>query len=624
MTNLAAITLESPKGGAWEFLVLFLVVILGPPIVQRLRIPGIIGLLIGGFLIGPNGLGLLDAGSTTIPDLGQLGLLYLMFVAGVELDLALLRQYRRSAITFGLLTFSFPMLFGTVAAFAIGWETAAALLLGSLLASHTLVLYPLIRDARLANDPMVASTVGATVLTDTIALVILAVVAGTQSGSGSGAEIALQIAIGLTVLGLFCFVLLPIVVRRLFRLLGTERTVRYVIAVAAFLAAAVVAETFQIEGIVGAFFAGLAMNRLVPNEGPLMSRIDFFGSALFVPVFLVSVGLLLKPSVMIQGETLGLAALFIAACIGGKFLAAQSSRPLLGASGEQAGVMFALSTPQAAATLASTTVGYQIGLFSESVVNAVLVLIFVSVVVATLVAEHYKVKVEIPPPGSRAIGEHVLVAIAELEPAPVALRLARRVAEQEAGIVDVLLVQSTEVAGAERSDRLGELATLCRRLGIDADPQIRVTDHFARAVLHAASDRNASMVLAVDGEAGRDSTQSWADIVALTLPAPVIVVRGQLDRPLRLVRLVAPEPAEGAASSLAAELVAAVPREPEPMAAGPDGIAELEPGDVAIAPVDSWDELARAYPPEGAVLVAVPDGLLPDAPPDLAQPTATA
>ena len=624
MTSLAAITLESPKGGAWEFLVLFLVVILGPPIVQRMRIPGIIGLLIGGFLIGPNGLGLLDAGSTTIPDLGQLGLLYLMFVAGVELDLALLRQYRRSAITFGVLTFSFPMLFGTVAAFAIGWETAAALLLGSLLASHTLVLYPLIRDARLANDPMVASTVGATVLTDTIALVILAVVAGTQSGSGSGAEIALQIAIGLTVLGLFCFVLLPIVVRRLFRLLGTERTVRYVIAVAAFLAAAVVAETFQIEGIVGAFFAGLAMNRLVPNEGPLMSRIDFFGSALFVPVFLVSVGLLLKPSVMIQGETLGLAALFIVACIGGKFLAAQSSRPLLGASGEQAGVMFALSTPQAAATLASTTVGYQIGLFSESVVNAVLVLIFVSVVVATLVAEHYKVKVEIPPPGSRAIGEHVLVAIAELEPAPVALRLARRVAEQEAGIVDVLLVQSTEVAGAERSDRLGELATLCRRLGIDADPQIRVTDHFARAVLHAASDRDASMVLAVDGEAGRDSTQSWADIVALTLPAPVIVVRGQLDRPLRLVRLVAPEPAAGAASSLATELVAAVPREPEPMAAGPDGIAELAPGDVASAPVESWDELARAYPPEGAVLVAVPDGLLPDAPPDLAQPTATA
>ena len=110
--------------------------------------------------------------------------------------------------------------------------------------------------------------------------------------------------------------------------------------------------------------------------------------------------------------------------------------------------MFALSTPQAAATLASTTVGFQIGLFSDSVVNAVLVLIFVSVVLATLVAEHYKIKVELPPAGSRAIGEHVLVAIADLEPAPVALRLARRIAEQEAGVVDVLLIQSTEVARA--------------------------------------------------------------------------------------------------------------------------------------------------------------------------------
>ena len=287
--------------------------------------------------------------------------------------------------------------------------------------------------------------------------------------------------------------------------------------------------------------------------------------------------------------------------------------------------MFALSTPQAAATLASTTVGYEIGLFSESVVNAVLVLIFVSVVVATLVAEHYKVKVEIPPPGSRAIGEHVLVAIAELEPAPVALRLARRVAEQEAGIVDVLLVQSTEVAGAERRDRLGELATLCRRLGIDADPQIRVTDHFARAILHAASDRDASMVMAVDGEAGRESsTQSWADIVALTLPAPGDR-RARGARPAAAARPPG-RPRAGRGRGVVAGGGAGRRRAARAGADGrrPGRHRGLEPGDVAIAPVENWDELARAYPPDGAVLVAVPDGLLPDAPPDPAQPAATA
>ena len=204
----AAITLQAPEGSAWEFFVLFLVVIAGPPLVQKARVPGLIGLLIGGFLIGRHGLGALDAGSTTIPDLGQLGLLYLMFVAGVELDLALLRTHRRSAITFGLLTFALPMTFGTIAGALMGWEAAAALLLGSLLASHTLVLYPLARRAGLANDPIIASAVGATVLTDTLALIILAVVAGTESGTGSSGEIALQLVLGLTVLGVFCFLLL--------------------------------------------------------------------------------------------------------------------------------------------------------------------------------------------------------------------------------------------------------------------------------------------------------------------------------------------------------------------------------------------------------------------------------
>ena len=124
------ITLSAPEGPAWDFLVLFAVVILGPPLVQRARVPGIIGLLLGGFLIGPHGLGWIGEGNTTVPELGQLGLLYLMFVAGVELDLAILRVHRRSAITFGIATFAFPMTFGTIAGFALGWDAPASILLG--------------------------------------------------------------------------------------------------------------------------------------------------------------------------------------------------------------------------------------------------------------------------------------------------------------------------------------------------------------------------------------------------------------------------------------------------------------------------------------------------------------
>jgi Kef-type K+ transport system membrane component KefB len=607
--TIAAISLQAPEGSAWEFLVLFLVVILGPPLMQRARVPGLIGLLIGGFLIGPHGLGLLDAGSTTIPDLGQLGLLYLMFVAGVELDLGLLKRHRNAAITFGLLTFAFPMLFGSLAGAGLGWSLAASLLLGSLLASHTLVLYPLVRNAGLASDPVIASAVGATVLTDTIALVILAVIAGTESGSGSQAEIALELVLGMAVLLTVCFVVLPRLARWTFTLLGGQRTVRYVIAVAAFLIAAVVAETFGIEGIVGAFFAGLAMNRLVPNQGPLMDRIDFFGAAVFVPVFLVSVGLLLDPSVMFEGETLGLAALFLAACMGGKLIAGQLTRPLLGATPAEAAVVFGLSTPQAAATLAATTVGFQIGLFSESVVNAVLVLILVSVIVATLVTERATKRVALPPPAERALGEHVLVAVSNLDGAPLALRLAQAATTKEAGVVDVILLQDAGESGGDRHADLDRLAGMSTRLGLDLDPAVRVTDHAARSIVLAATDLRASLVIAVVGGDAR-----WAETVSLAAQAPVAIVRGTIDEPLAAVRVVTPA-GEGSAADVAAKIAATVPAAAQRVASEED---ELTAGDVWFAAVDGWDHLESLDPPEGAALVLVPDGLVPATAPEVA------
>jgi Kef-type K+ transport system membrane component KefB len=380
---LAGIELKAPTGAAWEFLVLFLVVIVGPPLRKRARSPGIIGLLVGGFAIGPYGLNLIGAGNTTVPDLGQLGLLYLMFVAGVELDLALVRVHRRAVLSFGALTFALPMLFGTAIGLALGWILPAALLLGALLSSHTLLLYPTARAAGLSADRGVATAVGATVLTDTAALVVLAAVSGTQVAGGSPASIALQIVVGLAVLVAFTLILLPRLARLAFRYLGTDRVVRYLLAVASFLAAGTVADVFGIEPIVGAFFAGLALNRLVPNEGPLMDRIDFFGSAVFVPIFLVSVGLLLDPKVMVEGETLKLAGLFIAASLGGKALSAGIARLSLGYSGPQAQLILGLTVPQAAATLAATIVGFNIGLFDQSVVNAALVLILASILVGT-------------------------------------------------------------------------------------------------------------------------------------------------------------------------------------------------------------------------------------------------
>jgi Kef-type K+ transport system membrane component KefB len=601
----ASITLTAPTGSGWEFLLLFAVVIVGPPIIQRARIPGLIGLLLGGFVIGPHGFDLVPAGSTTIPDLGQLGLLYLMFVAGIEIDLALLRRHRRSAIMFSALTFSFPMLFGTIVGQALGWSVSASLLLGSLLASHTLVLYPMVARAGLGKDAMIASAVGATVLTDTLTLVILAVIAGTSSGTGSTAEIILTLAIGLTVLVIVCFVVLPLLARRAFRIFGSDRTVRYVIAVEAFLIAAVVAETFGIEGIVGAFFAGLALNRLVPNEGRLMDRIDFFGSAVFIPVFLVSVGLLLNPSVMIEPGTLGLAALFILASTGGKLIGSWLARPLLGATPAESWLMWALTTPQAAATLAATTVGFEIGLFDESVVNAVLVLILVSMIVSTLVAERTVDRVQLPPESIPALGERVLVAVADLDAAPLGLRVARALAAAHAGVIEVVLIEPAGSDPARRRADLDRLDGLCHRLGIDTEPTLRVTDHRARSTMLAASDFLASMVIAVGPADDR-----WAETVALHERAPVAIIEGTLDRPLAAVECVTTTPASDPAGDVVSELISIMPTEVAINKTNDIAmIARLQPGQLGIATIADWDRLTAVRAPDGAALLLIPEAL---------------
>ncbi len=194
-----------------------------------------------------------------------------------------------------------------------------------------------------------------------------------------------RIVFGLALLAGWYFGVLPRVTRWFFAVAGGEeqRTVRFVFVLCCFLSGAVLASVVGVEGIVGAFFAGLALNRLVSAGGPLMERIGFFGSALLIPLFLVSVGLIIDPAVMASPATIGLAALFVVACVGGKALAAGLTRRLLRFSRAEVATVFGLTVAQAAATLAATRVGFQIGLFGERVVNAVLILIVVSLLLAS-------------------------------------------------------------------------------------------------------------------------------------------------------------------------------------------------------------------------------------------------
>ena len=391
------------------------------------------------------------------------------------------------------------------------------------------------REAGLASDPAVATAVGSTVLTDTLTLVVLAAVAGVASGQRSSINIAIQLVVGLAALIAFSMIVLPILARWAFGHLGTGASVRYVVAVTAFLSAATVAELFGIEGIVGAFFAGLALNRLVPNEGQLMDRIAFFGGAVFIPVFLISVGLILNPSVMFHPATLELAAIFCLACFGGKALAAVITARVMRFSRAQAGLLFSLSAAQAAATLAATVVGFQLGLFSDAVVNAVLVLIFLSVITSTLVGkrstDQLKAEYRLRPPKLMPdpVGARVVVAVRDPSRAGAALSIGLRIARADGGVVQPVLVvpESAELSKTAQQD----LVIAAARAGVDGLPTTVVDRSLLYGALHAGAAADATLVLIAEPSDEDDSLITAPEVLASRSdPRPTLAVRGDAAR----------------------------------------------------------------------------------------------
>jgi Kef-type K+ transport system membrane component KefB len=608
--------LQRPEGAAFDFLLVFLVVLVGPSIMSRARIPGIIGLLVGGWAIGPHGLDLIQQGNQTVPELGQFGLLYLMFSAGLELDLGVFNVYRRKAVAFGLAAFTLPFVCGFAVGQGINFSMPAAILLGSLAASHTLITYPLVREAGLARNPAVASAVGATVLTDTLALVVLAVVAGTQTGSGSTSSIVFELVAGFIVLGIFSLALLPWAAKWTFRRLGSDRSVRFLVALIGFLSAASVAQVFHIEGIIGAFFAGLGLNKLVPNEGNTMNQIDFFGSAVFVPIFLVSTGLLLDPTVMFQLETMKYAALFTVSCIGGKALAAVFANRGLKVSRVEAALMWVISIPQAAATLAATTVGFQIGLFDSVVVNAVLVLILVSIVTSTLLVPVIVRRVEVPEAAELRLGERVLLAVDNEQPSPAATQLAARLARPDGGVVHTLLVRHRSNGAVDRR-AMAALSTVAVKEGFEGGIHVSVDRSTAHAVVHGSTDLDASIVVVdIDLDTGDSpiAISNWEEAIAATLTVPLVLVKGGGADIKRVV--LAPD-GTNAVGVTAANFVAKLARivghgEVDQLDhTYTDWVTHLLPGDVAFVAVPTFElVMGIPTPPPGAALAVIAEATL--------------
>lgn len=369
------------------FSLILFIILLSPILLRKLNIPGIIGLIISGVIIGPYGLNILEKNSA-IDLFSTIGLLYIMFIAGLELDMNEFKSNRNKSVLFGFFTFILPLSIGfPVCFYFLGYDFNASLLTASMFATHTLVAYPIVSKFGVSKNQAVAITVGGNILTDTAVLIILAVIIGNSQGS-LDQEFWIRLVISLAIFSAIMFLVIPRIAKWFFRKLESEKHSHYIFVLAIVFFAAFLAEVAGVEPIIGAFVAGLALNKLIPHSSALMNRIEFIGNSLFIPFFLISVGMLVDVSVILSGPTALIVAgtLSVVALIG-KWVAAFFTQKVFRYSAAQRQLIFGLSGAHAAATLAVILVGYNAGILDDNILNGTIILILITCIVASFATE---------------------------------------------------------------------------------------------------------------------------------------------------------------------------------------------------------------------------------------------
>lgn len=365
-----------------------LIFLLFPILMGKLRVPAIIGPIIAGIIIGPNGLEIL-ARDTTIELLGTVGLLFIMFIAGLELDLDGFKKYRNRSILFGLLSFAIPLILGVLVGFWLGLGILSALLFGTIFSTHTLLGYPAISRLGIAKNKAVTTAVGGTLITDSLALLFLAVIIGAAEGDLT-LGFWMYLIIATTLFALLILFVTPHLTKWFFKRSNNDGTTEFNFVIAILFVAGSISLFVGLEPIIGAFLAGLALNRYIYDSGPLMNRIRFTANALFIPFFLLSVGMLMDLRVLISSpDSLFIILLISISAIVSKYFASWITSKVYGYSKNENNIMFGLSTTHAAATLAITLVGYNFGLLDQQIINAVIIIILVTCILGPYFCEKY-------------------------------------------------------------------------------------------------------------------------------------------------------------------------------------------------------------------------------------------
>ncbi|MBD2432324.1 MULTISPECIES: cation:proton antiporter [Fischerella] len=546
------------------FAILLVVILVVPIIFERLRLPGLVGLVLSGIVLGRHGWNLFPTETPTMSLLSDIGLVYLMFVAGLEIDLEEFRRKKIPAFGFGSLTFSLPLVVGVFLSRSFGYEWNAAILIGSIVASHTLLAYPLINRLGVTSNAAVRTTIGATVITNLGALLVLALCLAANSDNLNFWQVIPffnLLIVYTTVVLIGC----NWVGKEFFRRAGDDEGNQFLFVLLSVFIIAFVAQLLEIEKIVAAFLAGLSVNEAV-GEGPVKEKVVFVGSILFIPIFFVHLGLRIDlPTFFSSLITLQFTILLVVGLFVSKFIAAFAAKLLYHYNWQETLTMWSLSLPQVGVTLAAALVGYENGLLSPILLNSVIVLMLVSSTVGSLMTSRFAVGLtasalkELPSTNLTHIDagkrdsspSTIVVPVYNPQTQQYLIEMAALLARQANGRIIPLAIATAAAHmdapqlenSIERSERLLLKATaLSRVLGVESEPLLRIDDAFAQGISRAAREQKADLILMGWGKRTGLRARLFGNVIDSVLWAshcPVAVTR-LLESPKKIQRILVP------------------------------------------------------------------------------------
>ncbi len=483
------------------FLIVMAIILITPLLSEKLKLPGIIGVIIGGMLIGPHGLGLLEDGDR-IQFLSTIGLVYLMFSAGLEVDINQFMRVRTRALIFGIVTFIFPQLMGMGLGYILGLDWLGMILLGSAFASHTLIAFPILTKLGVTRNEAVAVTAGATVMTDIAAFIVLAVVLGAKSGGGVTVVYFVELLVLLAIFTAAIIFGLPRVGKFIFQKIS-GRAVEFQFVIVALFIAAFIAEVIGVHEVVGAFLAGLAVNSMLPRHSPVTSHVLFIGESFFIPVFLLYSGLITDPFTFLNSPQTVIVAIGVTiVAYFSKFIAAWIIAKIYKYTRSEFWTVYGLSHAQAAVTIPTLVIGLDTGLFDATLFNAAILMILLTSITSPLIVQRFAPDLQsasVDDEDSPLFGR-ILVPVADSKQSEGLVSLGSLLARSSHGKLIVVSVSQAVIKDTLdkfplQRDMLGRVHETLNDPESEMELIPRVDISHARGILHTAHEKNASLVM---------------------------------------------------------------------------------------------------------------------------------